>query len=72
MNDATHRVYLDHAATTPMDGRVVEVMLRYMQVAWGNPSSIYYEGREARKTLDAARRTVAELIGGVIDSHTSL
>ncbi len=38
-------------------------MLRYMQVAWGNPSSIYYEGREARKALDAARRTVAELLG---------
>jgi cysteine desulfurase len=63
VNDATHRVYLDHAATTPMDGRVVDVMLRYMQVAWGNPSSIYYEGREARKTLDHARRGVAELLG---------
>jgi cysteine desulfurase len=57
------RVYLDHAATTPIDGRVVDVMLRYMQVAWGNPSSIYYEGREARKALDGARRTVAELLG---------
>jgi cysteine desulfurase len=57
------RVYLDHAATTPMDGRVVEAMLRYMQTTWGNPSSIYYEGREARKTLDACRRTVAALLG---------
>src|SRR5581483_12000223 len=58
-----NRVYLDHAATTPMDGRVVEAVLRYMQTTWGNPSSIYYEGREARKALDACRRTVAELLG---------
>jgi cysteine desulfurase len=57
------RVYLDHAATTPMDGRVVAEMVRYLQIDWGNPSSIYYEGREARKALDAARRTVAGLLG---------
>lgn len=57
------RVYLDHAATTPIDSRVVEAMVRYLRSGWGNPSSIYYEGREARKALDAARRTVAELLG---------
>ncbi|HXH21081.1 MAG TPA: cysteine desulfurase family protein [Dehalococcoidia bacterium] len=57
------RVYLDHAATTPIDGRVVEVMVRYLQIDWGNPSSIYYEGREARKALEAARRTVAGVLG---------
>jgi cysteine desulfurase len=57
------RVYLDHAATTPTDPRVVEAMLPYLTDVWGNPSSIYFEAREARKGLDAARRNVAEVLG---------
>lgn len=57
------RIYLDHAATTPLDPRVVEAMLPCIAEAWGNPSSIYAEGREARKALDAARRSIAELLG---------
>jgi cysteine desulfurase len=57
------RIYLDHAATTPVDQRVVAAMLPYLTSAWGNPSSIYAEAREARKGLDAARRTVAEALG---------
>src|SRR3989304_4121367 len=57
------RVYLDHAATTPLDARVLDAMLPYLRDVWGNPSSIYLEGREARKALDAARRTVAECLG---------
>ncbi len=58
-----HRIYLDHAATTPTDQRVVSAMLPYLTSAWGNASSIYAEAREARKGLDGARRTVAEIIG---------
>ncbi len=57
------RIYLDHAATTPCDPRVVSAMLPYITNAWGNASSIYAEAREARKGLDAARRTVAEVLG---------
>ncbi len=57
------RVYLDHAATTPVDPRVVSAMLPYLTSAWGNASSIYAEAREARKGLDEARRTVAEILG---------
>jgi cysteine desulfurase len=57
------RIYVDHAATTPTDPRVVEAMLPYLTSGWGNPSSIYYEAREARKGLDAARRTVAGVLG---------
>jgi cysteine desulfurase len=57
------RIYLDHAATTPVDQRVVAAMLPYLTTAWGNPSSIYAEAREARKGLDAARRSVAEILG---------
>lgn len=55
-------VYLDHAATTPVDPRVVEAMLPYFSEKYGNPSSIYALGREAADALDAARRTVAEIL----------
>lgn len=57
------RVYVDHSATTPTDPHVVEAMLPYLTEGWGNPSSIYYEAREARKGLDTARRAVAEVLG---------
>ncbi len=56
------RIYLDHAATTACDPRVVSAMLPYLTNAWGNASSIYAEAREARKGLDGARRTVAEIL----------
>ncbi len=59
----TGRTYLDHAATTPTEERVVAAMLPYLTSAWGNPSSIYAEAQEARRGLDAARRTVAEILG---------
>ena len=61
MNDQ-RRVYFDHAATTPLDPRVLEAMRPVLESVWGNPSSIYFEGREARKTLDAARRDVAAVL----------
>ncbi|GIW13123.1 MAG: cysteine desulfurase IscS [Tepidiforma sp.] len=57
------RIYLDHAATTPPDPRVVEAMLPFFTTHWGNPSSIYLEGQEARRALDAARKTIADLLG---------
>ncbi len=57
------RIYFDHAATTPTDERVVSAMLPYLTNAWGNPSSIYAEARDARKGLDDARRTVAGVLG---------
>ncbi len=57
------RIYLDHAATTPLDPRVLEAMLPILRSHWGNPSSIYFEGREARRGLDGARETVADLLG---------
>ncbi|MGI8550585.1 MAG: aminotransferase class V-fold PLP-dependent enzyme, partial [Dehalococcoidia bacterium] len=50
------RIYLDHAATTPLDPRVLTAMLPALSNSWGNPSSIYAEAREARKVLDRARR----------------
>ncbi len=57
------RIYLDNAATTPVDTRVVEKMIPMFSTEYGNPSSIYAEGREAAKAIEGARREVADLIG---------
>ncbi|MEW6082795.1 MAG: cysteine desulfurase NifS [Bacillota bacterium] len=57
------RVYLDHAATTPVRKEVVDVMTRYMLDVFGNPSSIHQFGREARKGMEEAREHVASLVG---------
>jgi cysteine desulfurase len=59
----THKVYLDHSATTPADPRVVEAMLPYLTEKFGNASSVHYFGQEARAAVDRARREVATLIG---------
>ena len=48
-------IYLDHAATTPVHPAVLEAMLPYFTEKFGNPSSIYSVGREARQALDGAR-----------------
>ena len=54
--------YLDHAATTPLDERVLEAMLPYLREHWGNPSSLYSHGRVARRALDESRDTVAQVL----------
>jgi len=56
-------IYLDHAATTPVDPDVVQAMLPYFTEKFGNPSSIYAPAREARKAMDWARETVAGILG---------
>jgi cysteine desulfurase len=55
-------VYLDHAATTAVDPRVVEAMLPYWTEHYGNASSIYSLGREARKAMENARHQVADIL----------
>ncbi len=55
-------VYLDHAATTPVDPRVIESMQPYLTEDWGNPSSVYALGRRARRALDDARDRLAQLL----------
>lgn len=55
-------VYLDHNATTPLSGEVLEVMLPYLQGRHGNPSSLHGFGREAREALEQAREQVAALV----------
>lgn len=55
-------VYLDNAATTPMDDRVIEAMLPFMRGHFGNPSSVHSHGREVRTAIEKARKKVAELL----------
>jgi cysteine desulfurase len=56
-------VYLDYAATTPADPRVVEAMLPYFTERFGNANSLYALGRDAARTLEDARERVARSIG---------
>nr|MBC7245405.1 cysteine desulfurase NifS [Chloroflexota bacterium] len=56
-------VYMDHAATTAVDPRVVEAMLPYFTDKYGNASSVHAAGREARVAMENARRTVADILG---------
>ena len=57
------RIYLDHAATTPLDPRIAMAMDRYLAAVYGNPSSLHWAGKEAHEGLDEARASVAALIG---------
>jgi cysteine desulfurase len=60
---ADTRIYLDNAATTPLDKEVLEAMLPYLSDHFGNPSSIYSYGRETRMAIENARKSVAKLLG---------
>lgn len=57
------RIYLDYNATTPLHPGVLEVMLPYYKSIFGNASTIYSFGQEARKAIDDAREALACLIG---------
>lgn len=61
------QIYLDHAATTPIDPQVLDVMLPYLKDRFGNPSSIYTIGRESKEAIEKAREAVADLIGAKPD-----
>lgn len=55
-------IYFDHNATTPIDERVIDVMLPYLTTFYGNPSSLYRFGRVVRSAIDTAREQVAALV----------
>jgi len=59
----TRQIYMDHSSTTQVDAAVMEAMLPYFSEKFGNPSSLYSLGREARKAMEEARTKVADLIG---------
>lgn len=58
-----HRVYLDNNSTTPLLPEVLEVMRPYFLEKFGNASSIHQQGQQARKAVEEARESVAELLG---------
>ncbi|MCB0548432.1 MAG: cysteine desulfurase [Phaeodactylibacter sp.] len=60
------RIYFDNAATTPLADEVIETMARAMRDNFGNPSSIYAEGRTARAAIEQARKQVAHYLGASI------
>jgi cysteine desulfurase len=77
------RIYLDNAATTSLDPRVLEAMMPYLTEKFGNPSSIYSYGRESRLAIEQARKTVAKILnanpseifftsGGTESSNTAI
>jgi cysteine desulfurase len=57
-----NRIYLDNAATTQLDEVVLEQMLPWLRERYGNASSVYQTGREARKAVEEARRQVARAL----------
>ncbi|GEO82629.1 cysteine desulfurase family protein [Pararhodospirillum oryzae] len=65
--DLDRAVYLDHAATTPLDPRVAQVLADSARDLFGNPSSLHGPGRRAREAIDGARAQVARLVGSEPD-----
>jgi cysteine desulfurase len=63
----TNTIYLDYAATTPVDPRVLETMLPYFSENFGNPSSIHVLGQKAENALENARESVASTLNCRLD-----
>lgn len=61
------RIYLDHAATSPVHPEVIQVLTETIQNHYGNPSSIHYFGRDARQVVDQAREFIAKSIHANFD-----
>ena len=57
------RIYLDHAATTPVDKEVLEAMAPFFSQKFGNASSLYSWGREAKEAVEDSRQKAAKVIG---------
>ena len=58
----TKKIYLDYAATTPVDPRVVKVMLPYFSEKFGNTMSLHSFGQEAKQALEESREVIADLM----------
>uniref|UniRef100_A0A0D9R197 Selenocysteine lyase n=1 Tax=Chlorocebus sabaeus TaxID=60711 RepID=A0A0D9R197_CHLSB len=63
-NSPERTVYMDYNATTPLEPEVIQAMTEAMWEAWGNPSSLYPAGRKAKDIINAARESLAKMIGG--------
>jgi len=60
-SELTNQIYLDYAATTPVDPRVLDAMHPYFSQAFGNPSSIHQSGQAAEAAVENARQTIADV-----------
>jgi len=58
-----NKIYLDHAATTPLDQRVIDEMIPYFTIKFGNASSLHSYGREAKKALESSRSILSKELG---------
>ncbi len=58
-----NKIYMDNAATTRVTQPVLEAMMPYLTTCYGNPSSVYETGREARKAIEKARQQTAAALG---------
>ena len=56
-------IYADNAATTKMSPLAIQTMTEVMNTVWGNPSSLYVHGQEAKEALEQARADIAAVIG---------
>ena len=56
-------VYLDYAASTPIDKEVFSYMKPFFDISFGNPSSLHVRGRRSRKAIEDARTSIAQIIG---------
>ncbi len=62
----TNHIYLDHAATTPIDASVLKSMQPFLEDGYANPSSLYSAARTTRLAVEAARAQVADMLGAKI------
>lgn len=58
-----NEVYLDNAATTKVDDKVVEAMVPFYNLKYGNPSSLHLKGQEAKRAMEEARVAIASAVG---------
>ena len=63
MDQGAFFIYADNAATTKMSRAAIDAMLPYMESAYGNPSSLYRLGQEAKEAIENARARVAACLG---------
>ena len=61
-SDQKMTIYMDYAATTPVDPRILKAMEPYFSEEYGNTMSLHRQGRKAKQALEESRKTVAELM----------
>ena len=60
------KVYLDNAATTPLDPEVIKLMYNLMQNIFANPSSVHEHGRKAKIIVEECRKEIASMLNVVL------